>query len=164
MVDPYVPLFMDNFLSELLEMSPKSITSHIVLNRNTDCTEKACSPQMVEVQSSMLTKFRRTFVWELKAPKKMFVSLNVLGEGLIEASQPCRDGLQYSVALSKTNIKDKTQYCRGGSVTLLKLVNEAVVFLDVKPEKQVDSVVFQASAGPLSKNDFLYNLFKTLPI
>lgn len=147
-------------------MCSKNITNPIVvLNCNTDCTEKACSPQMVEVPSSILTQFHRTFVWELKAPKKMFVSLNVLGEGLIETSQPCPNGLQYSVALTKTNTEDKTQYCRGGSVTLLKLVNEAVVSLEVKPEKQVDSVVFQATAGPFSKNDFLFKLlFKTLHI
>lgn len=118
---------------------------------------------MVEVQPSILTEFHRTFIWEVKAPKKMFVSLNVLGEGLTETSKPCTDGLQYSVALSKTDIEDTTQYCRGGSMTLLKLVNEAVASLEVKPEMQVESVLFQASAGPLSKNKFLCKLlFETL--
>lgn len=119
---------------------------------------------MVEVQPSILTEFHRTFIWEVKAPKKMFVSLNVLGEGLTETSKPCTDGLQYSVALSKKDIEDKTLYCRGGSMTLLKLVNEAVASLEVKPETQVESVLFQASAGPLSKNKFLCTLlFETLP-
>lgn len=109
-----------------------------------ECTKDACSPTTAETQPSILTEFTRTFTWELKAPEKTFVSLGILGAGLMETSQPCPDGLQYSVATSKTS--SRTQYCRGGSVTRLDLPNEAVVSLQVKPKALVESVLFQASA------------------
>lgn len=83
-------------------------------------------------------------------PKKTVASLNILGEGLLETSQPCTNGFQYSVAASKTNSKGGTRYCQGGSVTRLDLVNQAFVSLEVKPNAEVKSVLFQASAGPLS--------------
>lgn len=96
-------------------------------------------------------EFTRTFTWELKAPEKIAVGLDILVEGLMETSQPCANGIQYSVAISKTNGKGRTQYCQGGSVTRLDLPDQAVVSLQVKPKVQVTSVLFQASAGPLSK-------------
>lgn len=75
-------------------------------------------------------------------------------------SQPCPNGIQYLVATSKTNDKGRIQYCEGGSVTRFDLLNEAVVSLQVKPKAQVDSVLFQASAGPLSKKILIQTLFK----
>ncbi|XP_017275018.1 CUB domain-containing protein 1 [Kryptolebias marmoratus] len=123
----------------------------VTITETIDCTESTCSPQTVEVQSSILTEFHRTFIWELKAPEKIFVSLAVLGEGLVATSQPCRDGLQFSVDLSKANIKEQTVYCHGGSVSHFDLVSEAAVSLEVKPETQVPPMLFQASSGPLTK-------------
>ncbi|XP_039977595.1 CUB domain-containing protein 1 [Xiphias gladius] len=121
----------------------------VTITRTIECSKEACSPTTVETQPSILTEFTRTFTWELKAPEKTVVSLDILGEGLIETSQPCPNGLQYSVAKSKTNSKGRTQYCRGGSVTRLDLGNQAAVSLRVKPKAQVESVLFQASAEPL---------------
>lgn len=77
------------------------------------------------------------------------MGVDIIGEGLIETSQPCANGIQYSVAISKTNSKGRTQYCQGGSVSRLDLPDQAVVSLQVKPKVQVTSVLFQA--GPLSK-------------
>ncbi|KAM3596949.1 uncharacterized protein V6R79_023287 [Siganus canaliculatus] len=114
-----------------------------------ECTKDTCLPATVETQPSILTEFPRTFIWELKAPEKIIVSLDILGEGLMETPKPCSNGFQYSVAMSKTNGKGQTQYCRGGSVTHLDLPNQTVVTLQVKPQIQVESVLFQASAGPL---------------
>ena len=121
---------------------------------NPECTKDACSPATVETQP-ILTEFSRIFVWELKAPEKTVVSLNILGDGLKETSQACTDGFQYLVVMSKSYSKGHTQYCRGGSVTLLDLPGEAAVTLTVEPKVQVESVLFQASAGPLSKNRLL---------
>ncbi|XP_040909666.1 CUB domain-containing protein 1 [Toxotes jaculatrix] len=121
----------------------------VTITRTIECTKNACSPTTVETQPSILTDFTRTFTWELKAPEKTVVSLDILGEGLMETSQPCPKGLQYSVATSKTNSEGQSQYCQGGSVTRLDLPNQAAVSLQVKPKVQVDSVLFQASAGPL---------------
>ncbi|XP_070702955.1 uncharacterized protein [Pempheris klunzingeri] len=121
----------------------------VTIARTIECTKDACSPTTVETQSSILTEFTRTFTWELKAPEKIVVGLDILGEGLMETSQPCPNGFQYSVATSKSNTKGLIQYCRGGSVTRFDLPSEAVVSLQVKPKAQVESVVFQASAGPL---------------
>ncbi|XP_024154038.1 CUB domain-containing protein 1 isoform X2 [Oryzias melastigma] len=75
--------------------------------------------------------------------------LDILGDGLMATTQPCSDGLQYSVAAFKTDDKDPTRYCRAGDVTRLLLVDRAFVSLHVKPETVVDPVLFQASAGPL---------------
>ncbi|CAK6965839.1 CUB domain-containing protein 1-like [Scomber scombrus] len=116
--------------------------------RTVECTKDTCSPSTIETQPSILTELSRTFTWELKAPEKIVVGLDILGEGLIETSHPCPDGLQYSVATSKTSSKGQTQYCRGGSVTHLDLPNQAEVSLRVKAKTQVDSMLFQASAGP----------------
>lgn len=113
--------------------------------RSVVCTEDACSPTTVEAQSSTLTFLPRVFSWDLMAPEKTVVSLNVLGDGLVEKPQPCSDGIQYSVAASQTN----SQYCRGGSVTRLDLLTPAAVTLRAGPEAAVDGVLFQASAGPL---------------
>ncbi|KAM6974153.1 CUB domain-containing protein 1 isoform 1-T2 [Tautogolabrus adspersus] len=121
----------------------------VTINRTIECTKDACSPTTVETQPSILSELTRTFTWELKAPEKTVVSLDILGDGLMETSQPCPDGFQYSVTTSQTNGKSQTEYCRGGSVTRLDLPNEAVVSLQVKPKAQVESVLFQASAGPL---------------
>lgn len=118
---------------------------------NAECTKDACNSSTIETQPSLLTEFTRTFTWEVKAPEKIAVGLDILGDGLTEASQPCPNGLQYSVATSKTSSKGSTLYCQGGSVTRLDLLNQAVVSLQVKPKAQVKSVLFQASAGPLSK-------------
>lgn len=83
------------------------------------------------------------------------MGLDILGDGLIETSQPCPNGFQYSVATSKTNSGGQTLYCQGGSVTHLDLPNEAVVSLQVLPKVQVKPELFQASAGPLSKKQLL---------
>lgn len=113
---------------------------------------------MGETQPSILTEFARTFIWDLKAPEKTVVGLDVLGEGFVETLQPgsCSDGIQYSVDATKSTGKVQTQaYCRGGSVTHLDLPNVATVFLKVQPKAQVVPVLFQASAGPLSKGILL---------
>ncbi|XP_054620617.1 CUB domain-containing protein 1-like [Dunckerocampus dactyliophorus] len=114
-----------------------------------ECTEDTCSPSTVETQPSLLSEFTRTFIWQIKAPAKTVVGLNVLGEGLREASRPCNNGYRYSVDTSGTNSKAETDYCKGGSVTHLDLFSDAVVSLQVQPKTKVESVVFQASAGPL---------------
>lgn len=121
----------------------------VTITRNIECTKDACSPTTVETQPSLLTEFSRVFTWELNAPEKTAVGLDILGEGLMVTTQPCPDGFQYSVTTSKADSKGPTQYCRGGSVTRLDLPNKAVVSLQVKPKTQVDSTLFQASAGPL---------------
>ncbi|KAM9838797.1 CUB domain-containing protein 1 isoform 2-T2 [Aulostomus maculatus] len=110
-----------------------------------ECTADDCSPSTVEAQPALLHQFARTFTWEITAPEKTVVGLNILGKGLMETSQPCQNGYQYSI----TNSQVQTQYCQGGSVTHLDLLNEAVVSLQVKPNTQVGSALFQASAGPL---------------
>lgn len=121
----------------------------VIITRTIECTKDACSPATVETQPSILSEFARTFTWELKAPEKIVVGLDILGDGLMETSQPCPNGLQYLVETSKTNGNGRTQYCQGGSVTHLDLLNQAVVSLQVKPKTKVESVLFQASAGPL---------------
>lgn len=103
---------------------------------------------MVETQPSILKEFNRLFIWEVKAPEKTVVSLDILGEGLVETRRLCTGGFRYSVAPSK-NIQAKTLYCRGGSVTRLDLLNEDVVVLQVAPN--IESVLFKASTGPLRK-------------
>ncbi|XP_061838784.1 CUB domain-containing protein 1 isoform X2 [Nerophis lumbriciformis] len=113
------------------------------------CTENTCSPSTVETQPLLLSEFTRTFIWQIQAPAKIVVGLDVLGEGLRETSKPCDNGYQYSVDTPGTNGKADTHYCTGGSVTHLDLLSEAVVSLRVQPKTQVESVVFQASAGKL---------------
>ncbi|XP_030268931.1 CUB domain-containing protein 1 [Sparus aurata] len=117
----------------------------VVITRSVECTKNACSPTTGDTQPSILTEFTRTFTWELTAPEKIVVSLNILGEGLLETTQPCSNGFQYFVA----NGKDQTRYCRGGSVTTLDLPDKAVISLQVKPNAAVEPVLFQASAGPI---------------
>ncbi|KAE8281979.1 CUB domain-containing protein 1 [Larimichthys crocea] len=138
----------------------------VVIARTIECTKDACSPATEKPQPSILTEFTRTFTWEVKAPEKILVSLDILGPGLMEMSQPCPNGIQYLVATSKTNDKGRIQYCEGGSVTRFDLLNEAVVSLQVKPKAQVDSVLFQASAGPLKgrKMDITVNSSTTVVI
>ncbi|XP_022602881.1 CUB domain-containing protein 1-like [Seriola dumerili] len=121
----------------------------VTVTRTIECTKDACSPTTAETQPSILTEFTRTFTWELKAPEKTVVSLDILGDGLMKTSQPCPNGFQYSVVTSETNSKGQTQYCQGGSLTRLDLPNQAAVSLQVKPKAQVESVLFQVSAGPL---------------
>lgn len=125
--------------------------SLLVFNCNPECTKDACSPTTVETQPSILTEFARNFTWEIKAPERTVVRLDILGDGLVETSLPCPNGFQYSAAMSKTNSKGRTEYCRGGSVTYLDLVDQAVVSVQVKPKTQVEPVLFKASAGPLGK-------------
>lgn len=108
----------------------------------------------MKTQPALLKELSRTFNWELKAPEKIAVGLDILGDGLVETSAPCPSGLLYSVATSNSNGKGRTQYCQGGSVTRFDLLNQAVVSLKVKPNVPVTSLLFQASAGPLSKNLF----------
>ncbi len=78
----------------------------------------------------------------------------------METSQPCPNGLTYLVQMSKTNGNGGTQYCQGGSVTRLDLLDQSVVSLQVKPKTQIESVLFQASAGPLSKKLLNTNLLE----
>lgn len=121
----------------------------VTITRTIECTQDTCSPTTAETQPSILTEFPRTFTWDLKAPEKTVVSLNILGDGLIQSPEPCADGFQYVTTTSKTEGQKKTQYCRGGSVTRLDLLNQAVVTVQIKPKAQIESVLFQASAGPL---------------
>lgn len=127
-----------------------------VFGLNPECTKDACTPTTVEAQPSFLTEFPRTFTWELKAPEKTVVSLDILGEGLAESSQPCAGEMQYSVVHSEAGGGGGARYCKGGSVTRLDLVDRAVVTLQVQPKAPV-SVLFQTSAGPLSKFSFGIN-------
>ncbi|KAG7500746.1 hypothetical protein JOB18_028164 [Solea senegalensis] len=120
----------------------------VTLTRTIECTKDTCSPSTIEAQP-ILSELSRTFTWELKAPEKTVVSLDILGKGLVETSKPCTDGFQYSVATSKTSSKGRSQYCRDGSLTRLDLPDQASVSLQVKPKAQVESMLFQASAGPL---------------
>ena len=129
----------------------QKFTFFLVFTLNPDCTKDACSPATVETQPSILTEFNRKFSWKLEAPEKTLVGLTILGEGLTETSQPCPDGFEYLIK-SKTGT---VMYCRGGSVTRFDLLGEGYVSLQVKPKVQVPRVVFQASAGPLSKNQLL---------
>ncbi|XP_031151808.1 CUB domain-containing protein 1 isoform X1 [Sander lucioperca] len=130
----------------------------VTITRTIECTKDTCNPTTEKGQPSILKEFSRTFTWELKAPEKTVVSLDILGDGLIETSQPCPNGFQYSVTASKTNTKGRTQYCQGGSVTRFDLPNGAVVSLHVKPKAQVDSLLFQASAGPLKGRTMLLSV------
>ncbi|XP_015232450.1 PREDICTED: CUB domain-containing protein 1 [Cyprinodon variegatus] len=115
-----------------------------------ECTEKLCEPQIVEVQSSILSEFSRTFIWKLKAPEKTLVRLQVLGEELTETSKPCTDGLLFSMVASETN-EAPTQYCRGGSIAQLDFSNQGLMVLEAKPQIKVPSALFQASSGPLER-------------
>uniref|UniRef100_A0A8C5GCQ0 CUB domain-containing protein 1-like n=2 Tax=Gouania willdenowi TaxID=441366 RepID=A0A8C5GCQ0_GOUWI len=122
----------------------------VTIDRTIECTKDTCSPTTLETQPSLLTEFSRTFTWALKAPEKTVMSLDVLdNKGLIESSESCSNGFQFSVDIPKTSGQDKTLYCRGGSVARLDLSNEAIVSLLVEPNTLVDSVLFQASAGPI---------------
>ncbi|XP_061615885.1 CUB domain-containing protein 1 isoform X2 [Phyllopteryx taeniolatus] len=121
----------------------------VAIRQLIECTKDTCSPSTVETQPSLLNEFPRTFIWTIEAPEKTVVGLDVLGEGLRETSQPCNNGYQYSVAAFEGNSNAETRYCKAGSVTHLDLLDQAVVSLQVKPKTQVESVVFQASAGPL---------------
>ncbi|KAM4550064.1 CUB domain-containing protein 1 [Fundulus diaphanus] len=124
---------------------------NVAITRLIECTEKMCEPTMVEVQSSILSEFTRTFTWKLKVPEKTLVSLDVLGDGLTKTSQPCSDGKQYSVDTSETKNGKPVQYCRGGAETRLVLFNEGVVSLEAKPNIKVESSLFQASPGPMKQ-------------
>ncbi|XP_054461968.1 CUB domain-containing protein 1 [Anoplopoma fimbria] len=119
----------------------------VTIAQTIECTKDACNPTMLEAQTSILPELSRTFTWELKAPEKTLVGLDILRQGLMETSQPCTDGFQYLVVISKTNTKGRTQYCPGGSETSLDAPNGAVVSLQVKPKALVESL-FQASAAP----------------
>ncbi|XP_034747156.1 CUB domain-containing protein 1 isoform X1 [Etheostoma cragini] len=130
----------------------------VTITRTIECTKDTCNPATEKGQPAILKEFSRTFTWELKAPEKTVVSLDILGEGLMETSQPCPNGFQYSVTTSKTNAKGRTQYCRGGSVTRFDLPNGAVMSLHVEPNAQVDSILFQASAGPLKGRTMLVSV------
>ncbi|XP_054879686.1 CUB domain-containing protein 1 isoform X2 [Poeciliopsis prolifica] len=116
-----------------------------------ECTKDACKPPTVEVQSSLLPTFSRTFSWKLKAPEKTLVSLKVIGNGLSRTPHPCNDGRQYSVLTSETSKEVPTQYCEGGSETQLDLSDQGVVSLEAKPNTQVESVLFQAFAAPMKR-------------
>ncbi|XP_041867690.1 CUB domain-containing protein 1 isoform X2 [Melanotaenia boesemani] len=119
----------------------------VIITRSIECTKDACNPETEQMSSSILTEFTRNFVWEVKAPEKTAVTLTIYGDELIETSQPCSDGFQYSVAPSKT--KNPTQYCRGGTMNQLHLANQGVLSLRVKPKPGSVSVLFKATAGPL---------------
>lgn len=125
-----------------------------------ECTKDECSPSTVEPPLALLKEFSRTFSWELQAPEKIVVGLNILGDGLLETSQPCPNGLQYSVATSKSSSKGLIQYCEGGSLTRFDLLNQAVISLNVKANALVTPGLFQFSAGPLSKTFFFFFLNK----
>lgn len=70
-------------------------------------------------------------------------------------SQPCSNGIEYLVTTSETNGKGQTKYCQGGPVTHFDLPNQSEVSLRVKPKEKVESAVFHASAGPLSKKQLI---------
>ncbi|XP_077600136.1 CUB domain-containing protein 1 [Stigmatopora nigra] len=121
----------------------------VTISQTIECTKDSCSPSTIETQPSLLNEFSRTFIWTISAPEKTVVRLIVLGEGLRKMSQPCNDGYQYSVATFEGGSKADTLYCKAGTVTHFDLLDQAVVSLQVKPKIQVESVLFQASAGPL---------------
>ncbi|XP_030004103.1 CUB domain-containing protein 1 [Sphaeramia orbicularis] len=105
------------------------------------CTKEACSPATGAAPQSILPNFTRGLHWGLEAPEKTVVRLEIHGNGLMETTQPCTDGLQFSASNADS---DETQYCRGGSVTHLDLLNGASIVVRVNPDVQVESV-FQAA-------------------
>ncbi|XP_029977107.1 CUB domain-containing protein 1 [Salarias fasciatus] len=129
----------------------------VSLSHRLECSTDACRPSTVEAQMSILTELSRTFTWDVTAPEKTAVYLDVLGEGLVRASQPCSDGIQFALVDSQRGSQQPTQYCRGGSQTRLELTNQDVVVLQAAPKAQ-DTVVFQASAGPLKGKTFVVSI------
>ncbi|XP_034561437.1 CUB domain-containing protein 1-like isoform X2 [Notolabrus celidotus] len=121
----------------------------VTIARTIECTKDTCSPATVDTQPSILTEFPRTFTWELKAPEKTVISLETLGDGLTETSEPCPNVFKYSVATSN----GQHHYCQDGSVTqnsinTLELPNQAIVTMQVKPKAPVQPVLFQVTVGP----------------
>lgn len=121
----------------------------VTIARSIECTENACSPPTLQTQPSILTNFARIFTWDLNAAQDTVVRLSIIEGGLTDTLQPCSDGYQFSVSTSIASSKAQTQYCRGGSVKSLYLINPAVVSLQVKPKAQVVSELFQISVTQL---------------
>ncbi|XP_005754468.1 CUB domain-containing protein 1 [Pundamilia nyererei] len=121
----------------------------VTIAHSIECTENACSPPTLQTQPSILTNFARIFTWNLNAAQDTVVRLSIIEGGLTDTSQPCSDGHQFSVSTSIASSKAETQYCRGGSVNSLYLINPAVVSLQVKPKAQVVSELFQTSVTQL---------------
>lgn len=121
----------------------------VTIARSIECTENACSPPTLQTQPSILTNFARIFTWDLNAAQDTVVRLSIIEGGLTDTLQPCSDGYQFSVSTSIASSKAQTQYCRGGSVKSLYLINPAVVSLQVKPKAQVVSELFQTSVTQL---------------
>lgn len=121
----------------------------VTIARSIECTENACSSPTLQTQPSILTNFARIFTWDLNAAQDTVVRLSIIEGGLTDTLQPCSDGYQFSVSTSIASSKAQTQYCRGGSVKSLYLINPAVVSLQVKPKAQVVSELFQTSVTQL---------------
>lgn len=122
------------------------------------CTKDACSPATGEAQQSILPNFSRDFIWKLEAPEKTVVRLMIQGSGLMESKQSCTDGVQYSVSRVDA---EKTQYCRGGSVTHFDLLSESAVALKVNPDVQVEPVF---SAAPLKGRTMVVSIASSMNV
>lgn len=124
--------------SEPIEQAFSASITHTI-----DCSTDSCSPSSAEAQD-LLSELPRTYIWELSAPPKTKVRLDLKGNGgLSKSTDSCSDGVQVSVSRSETDPEE--QFCRKGPTAVLDVKNKAVVKLKVNAKTTVEPIVFTAA-------------------
>lgn len=124
--------------SEPTEQAFSASVTHTI-----DCSTESCSPSSAQPQD-LLPELPRVYLWELSAPPKVTVRLDLTGAGgLSKPTGPCPDGVQVSVTKSESDPEE--QFCQGGPTVALDVKNKAVVKLRVSPNTTVKPAVFTAA-------------------
>ncbi|KAJ3598335.1 hypothetical protein NHX12_001846 [Muraenolepis orangiensis] len=122
---------------------------HVEIQRNIDCTTRACSGDIdVGEEPELLRGFDRTFVWRLKAsaPKAFLIDFTRTGVRQVLASAAgCPD--RHTFTLEAAGPATIGTYCRSGPISQAQVLNQGTFSLHVPAKEKLHTGRFSVSVG-----------------
>nr|XP_046183436.1 CUB domain-containing protein 1 [Oncorhynchus gorbuscha] len=123
----------------------------VQINREIDCTEIACSGNIVQAESSLFPDFNRTFTWDLKVPPGLSFQLDFPSPGMrqIPPSESCPDEHTYTIiTYQRTGPATIGMFCPDGTITMVQVLYKGRVSLQVPGDRKLEPLDFKVTVGP----------------
>ncbi|XP_019906071.2 CUB domain-containing protein 1 isoform X2 [Esox lucius] len=123
----------------------------VEINRHIDCSKISCSGNIVQMESSLLLDFNRTFTWDLKGPPGRSFQLDFPLSGMrqIPPSKTCPDNHTYTITTyQRTGAATIGVFCQGDTVTTVQVLFKGRVSLEVPGNQKLEPLEFNVTVGP----------------
>ncbi|KAK6323581.1 CUB domain-containing protein 1-like [Coregonus clupeaformis] len=129
---------------------PQDVFS-VQINREIDCTEIACTGNIVQAESSLFPDFNRSFTWDLKVPPGLAFQLDFPSPGMrqIPPSETCPDEHTYTIiTYQRTGPTTIGIFCPDGTITTVQVLYKGRVSLQVPGDRKLEPLDFKVTVGP----------------